>query len=183
MSSRFRNSAALVALLLAAAACEREKRDVHAPAPAQAGVSPTTLTTGGEALAVPKTPDGEKYEKNAFQLSEGKRYYEWYNCYGCHAAGGGDIGPPLMDERWIYGGEIEQIAASIAEGRPNGMPSFRKLIPEQQIWQIAGYVRSLGGLVPKAANTSRGDELQHGRPLNQVEPTPPQSVTPPRGPK
>ncbi len=31
-------------------------------------------------------------------------------------------GPPLMDDEWRYGGRIDQTAATIAEGRPNGMP-------------------------------------------------------------
>jgi cytochrome c oxidase cbb3-type subunit 3 len=42
-----------------------------------------------------------------------------------------------MDEKWIYGDAIENIVATIREGRPNGMPSFRGRIPDDQIWQIA----------------------------------------------
>ena len=34
---------------------------------------------------------------------QGKRLFSWYNCIGCHANGGGGIGPPLMDDEWIYG--------------------------------------------------------------------------------
>ena len=54
------------------------------------------------------------------------------------------MGPALMDDKWIYGGEIQQIAATMLQGRPNGMPSFRDRIPEEQVWQIAAYVRSMG---------------------------------------
>ena len=45
------------------------------------------------------------------------------NCVGCHSHGGGGMGPALMDGQWRYGGRIDQIATTIAEGRPNGMPA------------------------------------------------------------
>jgi cytochrome c oxidase cbb3-type subunit III len=190
MFSRFPSSAPFggrltlaVCVLLAVGGCEREKRDTHPDQPSTASsVSPTALRAGGEPQPVPKDPAAAQYEDNAFFISEGKRYYEWYNCYGCHAAGGGDIGPPLMDDRWIYGGEIEQIRATIVEGRPNGMPSFRGRIPDAQIWQIAGFVRSMAGNIDKDVAPSRGDELQSGPPKNQTPPTPPVPSAPPGGP-
>ena len=36
---------------------------------------------------------GSPYENNAYQLSQGKRLYDWFNCKGCHASGGGASGP------------------------------------------------------------------------------------------
>jgi cytochrome c oxidase cbb3-type subunit 3 len=178
MSSPCRRRSALLAAAVAAAlvaGCEREDRDYHGPPPppsSQAGVSPSDLAAGGRQLAPPQDARTAVYEKNAFHIGEGKRYYEWYNCYGCHAAGGGDIGPPLMDDKWLYGGSIAQIHASIAEGRPNGMPSFRDKIPDNQVWEIAAYVRSMGGDVAKDAAPSRGDELQSTLAKTQVKPTP-----------
>lgn len=166
---------------LALGACQREDRDYRGPAPPdgpQAGTSPTSFRAGGGMASAAPDPRARVYEANAFHISEGKRYYDWYNCYSCHAAGGGDIGPPLMDEQWRYGGEIGQIHASIAEGRPNGMPSFRGRIPDNQIWQLAAYVRSLGGNVAKDAAPSRGDETQSGPPKTQVDPTPVKGVAP-----
>jgi cytochrome c oxidase cbb3-type subunit 3 len=93
-------------------------------------------------------------------MSEGKRLFTWFNCTGCHGHGGGNIGPALMDDEWIYGGEIDEIYLTIAQGRPNGMPAFAGRIPRQQIWQIAAYVRSMGGFGPKAARPSRDDHIQ-----------------------
>ena len=46
------------------------------------------------------------------------------------------MGPPLMDDKWIYGSAPENIYATIIQGRPNGMPSFAGKIPTQQVWQI-----------------------------------------------
>lgn len=178
MSSPCPNSSRLALALLGAgsllAACDRERREYHGPAPMPAKdgvgqVSPTSLHVGGAPAPVAKDPQGARYEGNAFHISEGKRYYEWFNCYGCHAAGGGDIGPPLMDEEWRYGGEIEQIRASILQGRPNGMPGFSGKIPDQQVWEIAAYVRSLSGNVPKDAPMSRGDEQAGGLAKTQVD--------------
>ena len=45
------------------------------------------------------------YEESAYAVAEGQKLYEAYNCVGCHAHGGGGIGPPLMDRNWIYGSE------------------------------------------------------------------------------
>jgi cytochrome c oxidase cbb3-type subunit III len=179
MSSRCRVEFILllgaVSLLIA---CERETREFHEAAPQDSGVSPTTFRAGAPSQPAPTDAAATIYERNAFHIGEGKRYYEWYNCYSCHAAGGGDIGPPLMDEQWRYGGEMEQIRASILEGRPNGMPSFRGLIPDQQVMQIAAYVRSMSGLVPRDAPPSRGDELHTGEAKTLIEPAPPRDVAP-----
>jgi cytochrome c oxidase cbb3-type subunit 3 len=48
-----------------------------------------------------------------------------------------------MDDEWIYGGRLEQIHQTIVQGRPNGMPSWGGKIPDEQIWQITAYVRSM----------------------------------------
>jgi cytochrome c oxidase cbb3-type subunit 3 len=160
------------------AGCERETRAFHDGAPSTAATSPTTFRVGGTPQPVAKNPQAAQYERNAFHIGEGKRYYEWYNCYSCHAAGGGDIGPPLMDDEWRYGGEIEQIFSSIVEGRPNGMPSFAGRIPEQQVWEIAAYVRAMGGNAAKDAVPSRGDEMKTTKPLTQVDPPPVRSDAP-----
>jgi cytochrome c oxidase cbb3-type subunit 3 len=180
MSSPFPSARPFILLagVLALAGCQRESRDYHGPPPpaeAPIGVSPTDLQAGGRPMTPQSDPRAASYEKNAFHMGEGKRYYDWYNCYGCHAAGGGDIGPPLMDDRWRYGGSIEQIHASIAEGRANGMPAFRGVIPDEQIWEISAYIRSLAGNVPKDVPASRGDEMSTGEAKTQVNPTP---VTP-----
>jgi len=103
------------------------------------------------------------YEGNAYAISQGQQLYEQYNCVGCHFHGGGGIGPPLMDEEWIYGSSPANIYESIAEGRPNGMPSFGGHIPEFQIWQLVAYVRSVGGLEPQPAQSPRADEMQARR--------------------
>jgi cytochrome c oxidase cbb3-type subunit 3 len=97
----------------------------------------------GGTTAPPEDPRGFIYDGNPTYIAQGKQYYTWYNCSGCHFNGGGGIGPSFMDKTWRYGGRIDQIYNSIAEGRPNGMPTWRAKIPDAQIWEIAAYVRSL----------------------------------------
>jgi cytochrome c oxidase cbb3-type subunit III len=114
-----------------------------------------------------------RYDENAYAISEGKRLYSWFNCAGCHAHGGGGMGPALMDEKWIYGSDPSQIFNAVAEGRPNGMPSFAGRIGDQETWQLVAYVRSLSQQVPKDAMPSRDDSMNIRQPDAQNKPAPP----------
>ncbi|MBS1815924.1 MAG: cytochrome c [Acidobacteria bacterium] len=100
-----------------------------------------------------------QFEESAYAVAEGKRFYQAYNCVGCHANGGGAIGPALMDSEWIYGSKLEQIHSVIVQGRPNGMPSFANKIPDYQVWEIAAYVRSMSGQLPSDVAPSRSDHM------------------------
>jgi cytochrome c oxidase cbb3-type subunit 3 len=51
-----------------------------------------------------------------------------------------------MDDEWIYGSSSANVYWTIVEGRPQGMPAFGGRIPEDEVWRIAAYVRSLSGL-------------------------------------
>lgn len=149
------------ALVLALAACEREDRDSRTTPVSES--PPASITMGslfpGNTKPPPPSPQRAHYEADAYDVSEGKRLFQWFNCNGCHANGGGDKGPALMDDKWLYGGEIENIYASIVQGRPNGMPTFRNKIPEQQVWQLAAYVRSLSGQLRKDVESGRQDDM------------------------
>ena len=74
-----------------------------------------------------------------------------------------------MDDKWIYGSQPDNLFATIVEGRPNGMPSFRGKLPDYQIWQLAAYVRSLSGQVPKDAAPGRNDNMQVKEPENSKD--------------
>jgi cytochrome c oxidase cbb3-type subunit III len=153
--------AAACSLLLS---CHREKRDLTPSADASrrtlpvrvSGLQPGPKQLGAAALNNP-------YEGNAWAVSQGQTRYTQYNCVGCHFHGGGGIGPPLMDEEWIYGSSPANIYTTIAQGRPNGMPSYGGHIPDFQIWQLTSYVRALGGLAPPGATPTRAEEMQARR--------------------
>jgi cytochrome c oxidase cbb3-type subunit 3 len=157
---------AISALLLALAVtgCEREQRRFTEIAPLSGRPEPqanTELQPGmpGAPGAQSKTTVPAPYGENAWAISEGKRLYTWFNCVGCHAHGGGGMGPPLMDQKWIYGSDPESIHATILEGRPNGMPAFGGKLADQQVWQLVAYVRALGGLVRKDLRPGRNDDM------------------------
>jgi cytochrome c oxidase cbb3-type subunit 3 len=89
-------------------------------------------------------PRANPYTQDPIALAEGRRLFVWYNCYGCHGGhAGGGMGPSLRDVTWIYGNSDANIFNSIAEGRANGMPAWGTKLPEDQIWKIVAYIKSL----------------------------------------
>jgi cytochrome c oxidase cbb3-type subunit 3 len=164
--------------VMLAVSCKREERGFRVDAPsAQAAtdVAVTDLYAGGASTAASQmAPNG--YEENAYAISQGQRLYEGFNCVGCHAHGGGDKGPALMDDKWIYGSSAEQIHSTIIQGRPNGMPSFREKIPDYQVWQIVAYVRSMSGLTNPNAAPARSDHMWYKQPENSEPATLPRST-------
>lgn len=155
---------ALSAVALSLTSCKREQR-IFDPGAAQGqladGVALNPVHAGGTSSSSPghAPADYAKLEQSAYAVGEGKRLYSAYNCVGCHAHGGGAIGPALMDSIWIYGSRPEQIYSDIVQGRPNGMPSFGGKIPEYQVWELVAYVRSLSGQLPSDVAPSRSDEM------------------------
>jgi cytochrome c oxidase cbb3-type subunit 3 len=107
------------------------------------------IIAGGGKGAVEQSNDARAFDGNPEQIAAGRQLYLAYNCVGCHFNGGGGMGPPLMDDKWIFGSSMEHIASTIQEGRPGGMPSFRHLATKEQLWQLAAYVRSLSDLARK----------------------------------
>jgi cytochrome c oxidase cbb3-type subunit 3 len=161
-------AACTVALSLAIAACEREERQFRETPP---GVSPSNVRISelqpGPTVSTPQTTS--PYEDNAYAIAEGQRLYAQFNCVGCHAHGGGGMGPPLMDDKWLYGSEPANIFATIVEGRPNGMPAFGGKLSNDQVWQLVAYVRSLSGLVRQDAASGRSDHMQGKKPEMETD--------------
>ena len=176
------------ALLLAliSNACKREERRFSEVAPASSRPQPPRMSelqpgtpsapaTETAPVSLPAIEGKGPYDENGWAVSEGKRLYQWYNCVGCHANGGGGMGPPLMDDKWIYGSEPENIHATIVQGRPNGMPAFGGKIADAQIWQIVAYVRSMSGLLRKDVRTTRNDHMAVKRSEQATRPEKPKS--------
>jgi cytochrome c oxidase cbb3-type subunit 3 len=143
MCSRFPIELAVLAAILLTG-CHK-----GAPTPSQAAdqsepaVVDTALTPGRGFSVATIDPRAAPYYDNAEAVTTGKRLFAQYNCSGCHSNGGGGMAPALMDNVWIYGGRMEQIHQTLVEGRPNGMPAWGGKIPDQQLWQISAYVRSM----------------------------------------
>ena len=189
-------------ILVLLTACKRELRPTHPPAyaaqtphvPSESELQPGpttneistnfahtnvvigtnyfgTNTSPGSFIAAPELPD--LYKDNAWAMAEGKVLFQWFNCVGCHGHGGGGMGPALMDDKWLYGSDPRNIYASIAQGRPNGMPAFYNRIPEYMIWQLTMYVRSISGIMPMDAAPGRSDHMQTKPAENTKDPEKP----------
>ena len=184
MDAERRIALALPLVALAALACEREQRRFRLP-PASSVVVTTPRQTDQQAgssgpadpQAAPQRalPTAIRADENAYALSQGVTLYRTFNCVGCHANGGGGIGPALIDGRWLYGHELDDVTTSIVAGRPNGMPSFGGRISHDQATQLAAYVRSLAGLVRLDAAPGRRDGLDVAPPPNTKDREPPRT--------
>jgi cytochrome c oxidase cbb3-type subunit III len=162
----------MLALLIG---CKREERRFRETPPSATADNTVTLSSLQPGPSVIEAGMRNPYEDNAYAVSEGKQLFDQMNCSGCHSHGGGGIGPPLTDDEWIYGSDPQNIFATIVEGRPNGMPSFRGKIPNYQVWELVAYVRALGGLQGKAIRTTRDDHMMYKeseQARNKGHPTP-----------
>jgi cytochrome c oxidase cbb3-type subunit 3 len=168
--------ALLLPALLLLVACEREDREVRGdPITTESveRIALTSLSPGDTPPHEERSGLGAQYASNAYHVAQGKRWYAAFNCNGCHFNGGGGSGPALMDDRWIYGSRIENIVETIREGRPNGMPSFRGKVTDEQIWELAAYVQSLSGQVASDVAPGRNDDLLPHPPENAITPATP----------
>jgi cytochrome c oxidase cbb3-type subunit 3 len=137
-----------ISAVILCSGCEREKRRIQEPAfmnqPVKGPVQDPEVYPGPvapEQSSLQPFPGGSPYESNAYLVASGQQLYQDMNCVGCHANGGGGIGPPLMDVDWIYGSDPKSIYESIVEGRPKGMPSYAGKLTAYEVWQLVAYVR------------------------------------------
>jgi cytochrome c oxidase cbb3-type subunit 3 len=99
--------------------------------PLPGGVQPTSYRTN-------------PFAHDPVAIQEGRKLFLWYNCYGCHGGhAGGGMGPSLRDQTWLYGDRDDQIFDSIAQGRGKGMPTWGTRVPEDQIWKLVAYIKTL----------------------------------------
>jgi cytochrome c oxidase cbb3-type subunit 3 len=177
----------LVLVLLLAAGCEREVRDLRTPAaqvPTVATVRAHRLTPGPDSAFVPGKSAEERAtiahgEQNAYFVSQGKQLFAQYNCGGCHANGGGGMGPALIDDHWLYGAVPDSVYRTITAGRPNGMPAFGPRLAQADAWKLVAYVRSMSGLVAQDVAPARNDAMQSKPAENTINPPTRVVVAPP----
>lgn len=94
-------------------------------------------------------------EAGSYAISGGSAVFQTF-CIQCHGAGAqGNVGyPNLLDNEWLWGGEIEAIYETIAHGvradedadtRYSEMPAFGEFLEDEEIATAAQYVLSLSG--------------------------------------
>ncbi|KAJ54883.1 cytochrome Cbb3 [Actibacterium mucosum KCTC 23349] len=88
-------------------------------------------------------------------------------CAQCHGSGAaGAVGyPNLLDDDWLWGGDIEAIHFTVSHGirnetdgdaRYSEMPAFGDILEEEEIAQAVQFVRSLSGQTHDAALAADG---------------------------
>jgi cytochrome c(L) len=79
-------------------------------------------------------------------IKQGRTLYMQIGCSGCHGVGGGGgMGPALLDDEWKVGSDDETLAKLIKGEMPQQtMPGvLGKELPDDDVWKILAYVRSL----------------------------------------
>jgi cytochrome c oxidase cbb3-type subunit 3 len=178
----------LLGLCIALAACQRsDQTPAAADGKAAPDATPAFPSMPNPALAaIPlgdvagaaTQPDSSKvrnpYAHDAQAVEDGKVLFVAMNCAGCHAYnGGGAMGPDLTDSYWRYGESPAQIYKSILEGRPQGMPSWGKALPSQEIWKLVAYIESLSSAgaagTPESSASARQAGSSEGTGLGHAE--------------
>lgn len=141
---------AIVVAAVSGAGCRRS------PEPADATTTRAGTGTTGRPTPAPGVAPGidaaaligsrrNPYTGNPGAVQQGRDLFNAFNCSGCHSGyAGGGMGPNLRDTVWIYGSSDADLFSTITEGRPNGMPAWGGRIPEDQIWRLIAYLRTLG---------------------------------------
>ncbi len=108
-------------------------------------------------------------ELNQYAVNAGAAVYRTW-CTQCHGSGAaGAVGfPNLLDDAWLWGGDIENIHYTIAHGirneedpaaRYSEMPVFGEILSEEEIAQVTNYVMSLSGEPQDASMVEAGAVL------------------------
>jgi cytochrome c oxidase cbb3-type subunit 3 len=141
-----------------------------------ANIDQTRASQAGLNNAIEKASLAEiksKPELLNFALAGGKAAFA-NNCSPCHGRGAqGFPGyPNLNDDKWLWGGTLDQIQQTILYGVRSGndkahvsqMPKFGedKLLTPEQISDTTEYVLLLSKLPHDAAAAQRGDAVFHG---------------------
>ncbi|MBS7351409.1 MAG: cytochrome-c oxidase, cbb3-type subunit III [Comamonas sp.] len=102
----------------------------------------------------------EEMSKDSAAMAIGANLFQ-NNCAQCHSsdARGGKSFPNLTDNDWLWGGNPEQIHATITNGRMGVMPPQAEAIgTPDDVRNLANYVLSLSGSPHDSAKASMGKD-------------------------
>ena len=109
-------------------------------------------------------------ELEGYATSAGAAVYRTW-CVQCHGSGAaGAVGyPNLLDDDWLWGGDIEAIHYTISHGirneedddaRYSEMPAFGEILEPEELTSVVNYVMQLSGGTPvDAAQVDAGAEV------------------------
>ena len=99
------------------------------------------------AAATPATAEAAEsknpYAGDRAAEEEGEKIFEQNgrSCHGEH--GGGGFGPKLATTRHKFGNSDADLFATVAGGRPGGMPAFLPQLGKDRVWKAIAYIRHL----------------------------------------
>lgn len=108
-------------------------------------------------------------ELNSYATNAGKAVFMTW-CAQCHGSGaaGAKGYPNLLDDDWLWGGDIEAIHETVSYGirneqsdmaRFSEMPKFGEFLEEGEISQVVNYVMSLSGTPADASLVAAGETV------------------------
>ena len=114
---------------------------------------------------------GENEELASFAVNAGASVY-LANCSQCHGSGaaGAEGFPNLLDDAWLWGGTIEEIAYTVTHGIRNEqsfdahwseMPAFGRdeILTDEEIGQVVQHVLAISGQEHDATAAEAGAQL------------------------
>lgn len=113
----------------------------------------------------------ENAELNGFAVNAGAAIFR-ANCSQCHGAGAAGVQasgyPNLLDDSWLWGGSMDEIAYTVTHGirneqspdtRWSEMPAFGEILTGDEIAQVVAYVRSISGQEHDAGLAAPGETV------------------------
>lgn len=95
------------------------------------------------------------------------------NCAVCHLEdGGGQTGPNLTDDYWLYGPDIKSIFKTVKYGANNGMTAWQNKLSPVEIQQVSSYIQTLVGTTPLVGKEPQGEYM----PMTENETATPDSL-------
>jgi cytochrome c oxidase cbb3-type subunit 3 len=101
---------------------------------------------GAAVPAAAEAAEGKNpFAGNKAAREEGEKIFQ-ENCRSCHGEkGAGGFGPKLASKAHKYGGTDAELFASVAGGRPGGMPAFLPQLGKDRVWKVVAYIRHMEG--------------------------------------
>ena len=107
-------------------------------------------------------------ELSSYSVSAGAAVFRTW-CAQCHGSGAAGVQasgyPNLLDDDWLWGGDIENIHLTISHGirneedddaRYSEMPAFGEMLEPEEITQVVNFVMSLSGTPEDASQVEAG---------------------------
>jgi mxaJ protein len=95
--------------------------------------------------AAPTVKKLNPFGDNADGIAAGKKLYIQVGCQGCHGGGGGGgMAASLIDDNWKFGSDDDTLFKLIKGQIPEQtMPTVYNTLPDEQVWQILAFIRTL----------------------------------------